>query len=87
MQSAKVQSIEVDENTAERLKAHAAGRGVSVSEVVAELLPLAVDHDALAELDRRFDSVQAGEATVPHARVETWLQTWGTADFKPWRER
>jgi predicted transcriptional regulator len=47
----------------------------------------AIDLDEIAELDRRWAAIEAGEATVPHDEVVRWLQTWGTPAFRPWRER
>ncbi len=47
--------------------------------------PLAIDPDELAELDRRWAAIEAGEATVPHDEVVRWLETWGTPAFRPWR--
>lgn len=84
--NAKTQTIEVDAATADALKNRAAERGVSVSQVVAELVPLAIDNEAIAELDRRWAAVEAGGATVAQADVETWLRTWGTPGFRTWRE-
>jgi predicted transcriptional regulator len=43
--------------------------------------------DELAELDRRWAAVEAGEATVPHEKVVRWLETWGTPAFTPWGKR
>ena len=87
-----MRTIEVDENTAEVLQARAAERGVSVAQVVADLVAavdarLPVDAELLAELDRRWAAIQAGEPTVPHEEVARWLTTWGTPAFKPWQER
>jgi predicted transcriptional regulator len=81
--------IEVDEQTAEVLQSRAAELGVSVSELVAELAtletePIAVEVDEIAELDRRWKKVEAGERTVPQERVVRWLRTWGTPRFQPW---
>jgi predicted transcriptional regulator len=89
--NAKVRKIEVDAATADTLAARAAARGVSVKELVAELAArddssLAVEAAQIAELDRRWDAVQAGRASVPHDDVVQWLKTWGTPAFKPWRE-
>ena len=70
----KVRNIEVDVETAERLEARAAARGMTVSDLV-------------AELDRRWKAVEAGGATVPHDQVVRWLETWGTSAFRPWRDR
>jgi predicted transcriptional regulator len=57
---------------------------VSVSQLVSELAPLAVDSDTLAELDRRWAAIEGGEQTIPHDEVVRWLKTWGTPGFKPW---
>lgn len=83
----KTESIEVDGATAAALKERAAARGVSVAQLVAELVPLAIDDAAIAELDRRWTAVEQGQSTVPHVEVEHWLQTWGTSEFRPWNER
>lgn len=85
--NAKTESIEVDGATAAALKERAAERGVSVSELVAELVPLAIDDETIAELDRRWTAIERGQPTVPHADVEKWLRTWGTAEFRPWTKR
>ena len=83
----KVRNIEVDAETAEALEARAVARGVSVAEIVAELLALdersaIADDDEIAELDRRWRSVEAGAKTIPHDEVVRWLQTWGTPAFR-----
>jgi len=88
----KIRSIEVDTATADLLEARATARGMSVSELVAELAsrdnePVAIDAAEVAELDRRWTSVAAGRPTVPHDEVVRWLETWGTSSFTPWRER
>lgn len=87
----KLRTIEVDASTAETLAARAAARGVSVGELVKELtarddVPLAVDPDQIAELDRRWAAAQVG-TTFGHDEVVRWLTTWGTPAFRPWRER
>lgn len=84
--------IEVDERTADALKTRAAELGVSVSELVAELAALesesvVVESDEIAELDRRWKKVEAGQSTVPHERVVRWLRTWGTPRFRPWQDQ
>lgn len=81
--STKTESIEVDSETAAVLKARAAERGISVAEVVAELVPSS-DDELVAELDRRWAAIEAGEPTIPHDEVRAWLQTWGTPEFRPW---
>ena len=88
----KVRNIEVDVETAERLEARAAARGMSVSDLVAELAFLdresvGTESDQVAELDRRWKAVEAGGASVPHDQVVRWLETWGTPAFRPWRDR
>ena len=87
--TARTHTIEVDEATAAALKARAAARGVTVSQLVVELLVIAdelsiVDSEEIAELDRRWAAVQGQHATVPHENVVRWLKTWGTAAFKRW---
>jgi predicted transcriptional regulator len=84
---AKTKSIEVDGATAAALNERAAERGVSVAELVAELVPLAINDEAIAELDRRWAAIERGQPTVPHAEVERWLRSWGTPDFRAWNER
>jgi predicted transcriptional regulator len=84
-------SIEVDKTTADALRARAAERGISVAQLLAEIAsesgPIAADAADLAELDRRWAKVKAGEATVPHDDVVRWLDTWGTEAFRPLHER
>jgi predicted transcriptional regulator len=82
----KLQTIEVDAETAALLKSRAAERGVSVSQLVSELAPLAVDASAIAELDRRWSAIEGGEQTVPHDEVVRWLEAWGTPGFRPWTQ-
>jgi predicted transcriptional regulator len=84
--------IEIDEQTADVLHARAAELGVTVSELVAELAtldsePMAVDSDEIAELDRRWKKIEAGQPTVPHERVVRWLRTWGTPPFRRWQDQ
>jgi predicted transcriptional regulator len=88
----KVRNIEVKVESAELLEARAAARGTPVAEVVAELIALddessVVEAGQLAELDRRWRSVEAGGKTVPHEEVVRWLETWGTPAYRPWRDR
>jgi predicted transcriptional regulator len=84
------QTIQVDQATAQRLEARARELGLSVPELIAKiasLQPVEVSDDEIAELDRQVAAIDAGEPTVPHEDVERWLKTWGTPDFKPWRDR
>jgi predicted transcriptional regulator len=88
----KLRTIEIDEVTADVLEARAAARGVSIGDVVAELVAfddgaMSADTEEIAELDRRWAAVEAGDATVPHSEVARWLETWGTPAFKSWREQ
>jgi predicted transcriptional regulator len=46
-----------------------------------------IDPDDIAELDRRWARIEAGEATIPHDDVVRWLETWGTPAFRRWRDR
>ena len=84
--------IEVDERTADVLRSRAAELGVTVSELIAELAtldsePIVVKSEEIAELDRRWKKIEAGQATVPHERVVRWLRTWGTPRFRPWQDQ
>jgi len=83
-------TIELDRKTADALKARAAERGISVSELLAEFAnegaPAVSTPADIAELDRRWAKVKNGEGTVAHSDVVRWLQTWGTPAFKAWRE-
>jgi predicted transcriptional regulator len=85
-------TIEVDDATAAALETRAAEAGVSVSELLADIVarhrdPVQVPPAELAELDRQWAAIKAGEPTVPHERVVRWLDTWGTPDFRPWHSR
>jgi predicted transcriptional regulator len=84
--------IEVDETTASTLAARAAERGLTVPQLVAEMAaeqgaPVSLPSDELAELDRQWAAIKAGERTVPHDQVVRWLETWGTPAFRPWNNR
>jgi hypothetical protein len=85
--SRKTDIIEVDKATADTLKARAADRGISVADLLNELVgqagAVAADPSELAELDRRWAKVEAGGTTVPNADVVRWLESWGSPDFKP----
>jgi hypothetical protein len=68
--------IEVDEKTASVLETRAAERGLSVPDLVADMTvlaasPVRLPDDDVAELDRRWAAIKAGEDVV------RWLQTWG----------
>jgi len=87
-----MKTIEIDEQTAELLEARAAARGLSIGEVIAELVAFidsgtSVEPGELAELEQQWKAIEAGEPTVPHEKVARWLETWGTSDFKSWHKR
>jgi len=88
----KTQTIEIDDDTATALKQRAAERGVSVPELVAELVslgtgPVEADGDDVAELDRRWKAFEAQSSVASNEEVVRWLQTWGTPAFRNWRNR
>jgi predicted transcriptional regulator len=87
----RTRTIEIDTATADELEARAATRGVSVREMVAELVAdeaaLSAGDNDIAELDRQWSAIQAGAPMVPHDNVARWLETWGTPAFKPWRDQ
>jgi hypothetical protein len=88
----KTETIVFDEATAAALKERANELGMTVPDLVASYLdedrmPADADADQIAELDRRWMSVQAGESTVQHKNVVRWLNTWGTPAYKPWRDQ
>ncbi len=75
--------IEVDERTVIALEARAAERGLSVPDLLAELTSLAISPEAasaddVAELDRRWVAIEAGEPTISNDAVVRWLRTWGS---------
>ena len=88
----KTQTIEIDVETANVLKRRAAERGVSVPELVAELVTLdsdpsdASDED-IAELDRRWEAFEAQASVASNEKVVRWLQSWGTSAFRKWRDQ
>jgi predicted transcriptional regulator len=88
----KTQTIEIDDDTAKALKQRAEERGVTVPQLVAELVTLevgSVDADAagIAELDRRWNAFEAQGSIASNDDVVHWLQTWGTPAFRSWRKR
>jgi predicted transcriptional regulator len=85
-------TIEVDGATAAALEQRAAETGLSVSDLLADLLkrhcePAEASDSDMAALDRQWAAIKAGEPTVPHDQVVRWLDTWGTPAFKPWNDR
>jgi predicted RNA-binding Zn ribbon-like protein len=88
----KLRKIEVDDTTATALEARAAAVGVTVSELIVQLVSSAggsatVSPDELTQLDRQWAAIKAGEPTVAHDNVVRWLDTWGTSGFRLWQER
>ena len=88
----KTRSIEVDDDTAAALTQRAAERGVSVPELVAELMtldaaPVAADAAELAELDSRWKSFEAQQTVADSEEVVRWLQSCGTPAFRSWHTR
>jgi hypothetical protein len=88
----KTQTIEIDDSTASALEQRAAERGVTVPELVAELVTIAVspvmaDAGEIAELDRRWKAFEAQDSVASNDEVVRWLQTWGTSAFRSWRNR
>jgi len=90
--TATKRTIEVDDATAAALETRAAEAGLSVSELLADLVtlqrkPSKLSSGDLAELDRQWAAIKAGEPTVSHEDVVRWLDTWGTQAFRPWANR
>ena len=83
----KLRKIEVEEATATALEARATELGLSVSELLAEMIGASAKaSDAeMATLDRQWTAIKNGEPTVAHDQVVRWLDTWGTARFRPWK--
>ena len=86
--TAAKRTIDVDAATAAALESRAAEAGLSVSELLAEIVaPAEASPADMAKLDRQWAAIKAGEPTVPHEDVVRWLDTWGTPRFKPWNSR
>jgi len=47
----------------------------------------ALSTDELAELDRRWAAIEAGEPIISNGAVVRWLRTWGSPAFKSWHDR
>jgi hypothetical protein len=89
--TAHKRTIEVDGATAAALEQRAAEAGVTISELVADLLQRRGESEVsaaeIADLDRQWAAIKLGEPTAPHEKVVRWLDTWGTPAFKPWNGR
>ncbi|TMJ21005.1 MAG: hypothetical protein E6G93_11770 [Alphaproteobacteria bacterium] len=88
----KTQTIEIDDDIATVLKQRAQERGVTVPELVAELVtleagPVGADAADIAELDRRWKAFEAQGSVADSEDVVRWLQTWGTPAFRNWHKR
>jgi predicted transcriptional regulator len=88
----KTQTIEIDDATANALRQRAEERGVSVPELVAELLvleagPSRAGNAEIAELDRRWKAFEAQKSVTSNDQVVRWLKTWGTPAFRSWQDR
>jgi predicted transcriptional regulator len=88
----KTQTIEVDDDTATALRQRAEERGLSVPELVAELVTLdgrAAEAETadIFELDRRWKAFKAQESVTSNEDVVRWLRTWGTPAFRKWRNQ
>jgi predicted transcriptional regulator len=83
----KFRTIEVDDATAAALETRAAEVGLSVAELLAEIVGAGAKlPDAeLVALDRQWAAIKAGEPTTPHKDVVRWLDTWGTPRFAGWK--
>ncbi len=86
----KTHTIEVDEATAAALEARAADLGITVSELLSELVSgkgvsESTFDEQLTELERRWEKAQQSGGAVPNEKVVRWLDTWGTQAFRPWR--
>jgi predicted transcriptional regulator len=87
----KTQTIEIDDDTATALRQRARERGVTIPELVAELVtleagPADADEADVAELDRRWKAFEAQGSVAADDDVVRWLQTWGTTTFRSWRK-
>ena len=90
--TARKRTIEVDDATAAALESRAAEAGLSVPELLAEMIAHGGAAEELspvetAELDRQWSEIKAGEPTIADDDVVRWLDTWGTPGFRPWNPR
>lgn len=85
----KLRKIEIEEATATALEARAAALGLSVSDLLAEMVGASarVSDADMAALDRQWTAIKNGEPTVAHDDVVRWLDTWGTSGFRSWKDR
>jgi predicted transcriptional regulator len=88
----KTHTIEIDEDTAATLHQRTAERGLTVPELVTALAnreaeSAAADAAQIAELDRRWSAFGSQQNVATDRDVVRWLETWGTPEFRNWRER
>jgi hypothetical protein len=88
----KMRKIEIDNATAEALEARATAAGISVRELLAQMVAVddaaaKLSSDEMADLDRQWAAVKAGEPTIADEDVVRWLDTWGTPGFRSWKEQ
>src|SRR5262245_56063928 len=95
----KLRKIEIEAETADALEAQAAARGISISELLADLvasdqLPPGLEEmraagrgpwapEILAEDARRLAAFQNTREGVPWNEIKAWMQSWGTPDELP----
>lgn len=85
-------TIEVDDATAAALESRAAEVGLSVAELLAEMVaaqgaPSVLSGAEMTELDQQWAAIKAGAPTVAHDEIVRWLDTWGTPRFRPWKSQ
>jgi len=96
--SVKRRKIEVDARTADVLEAQAAARGLTISELLTDLVSdqPSADLEALrasgrgpwspgvvAEDARRLADFQRNQEGVPWEEVKAWMKSWGTPNELP----
>ncbi len=90
--TASKRTIEVDGKTAAALELRAAEVGLSVPELLAEMVALEgtsarLSRAEMTELDRQWAAIKNGEPTIAHDAVVRWLDTWGTPRFRHWKSQ
>jgi hypothetical protein len=85
----KLRQIEVDEETAALLEARAGARGMTVSELLADIacnqeaLPADLAEMRVKDDARRLAEFERTREGVPWKEVKSWLGSWGTPDDLP----
>jgi hypothetical protein len=88
----KMREIEVDEATATELEARAGAAGLSVGQLLAQMVAPGTSAVILSsaettDLDRQWAAIKAGEPTAAHDDVVRWRDTLGTSDFRSWKDQ